>query len=122
MQFEWSVPTLRDRIVQGALLHVMEPIFERDFAPQSYGFRPGKGCKDALRRVNELLKGGHYWVVDADLKSYFDTIPQGRLMDRIREKIADGRVLKLLDQMLQVGVMDSAKGWQPTDQGTPQGR
>ena len=100
----------------------MEPIFERDFAPQSYGFRPGKGCKDALRRVNELLKGGHYWVVDADLKSYFDTIPQGRLMDRIREKIADGRVLKLLDQMLQVGVMDSAKGWQPTDQGTPQGR
>jgi RNA-directed DNA polymerase len=116
-----GVPTLRDRIVQGALLHVMEPIFERDFAPQSYGFRPGKGCKDALRRVNELLKGGQCWVVDADLKSYFDTIPQGRLMDRIKEKIADGRVLKLLEQMLQVGVMDSAKGWQPTEQGTPQG-
>ncbi len=116
-----GVPTLRDRIVQGALLHVMEPIFERDFAPQSYGFRPGKGCKDALRRVDELLKGGSHWVVDADLKSYFDTIPQERLMDRIREKIADGRVLKLLEQMLQAGVMDSAKGWQPTEQGTPQG-
>lgn len=116
-----GVPTLRDRIVQGALLHVMEPIFERDFAPQSYGFRPGKGCKDALRRVEELLKGGSYWVVDADLKAYFDTIPQERLMDRIREKIADGRVLKLLEQMLQAGVMDSAKGWQPTEQGTPQG-
>lgn len=116
-----GVPTLRDRIVQGALLHVMEPIFERDFAPQSYGFRPGKGCKDALRRVDELLKGGSYWVVDADLKAYFDTIPQERLMDRIREKIADGRVLKLLEQMLQAGVMDSAKGWQPTEQGTPQG-
>ena len=99
----------------------MEPIFERDFAPQSYGFRPGKGCKDALRRVDELLKGGSHWVVDADLKSYFDTIPQERLMDRIREKIADGRVLKLLEQMLQAGVMDSAKGWQPTEQGTPQG-
>jgi RNA-directed DNA polymerase len=116
-----GVPTLRDRIVQGALLQVIEPIFERDFAPQSYGFRPGKGCKEALRRVDELLKAGHHWVVDADLKSYFDTIPQGRLMDRIREKIADGRVLNLVEQMLQAGVMDSAKGWQPTQQGTPQG-
>jgi RNA-directed DNA polymerase len=116
-----GVPTLRDRIVQGALLQVIEPIFERDFAPQSYGFRPGKGCKEALRRVDELLKGGHHWVVDADLKSYFDTIPQGKLMERIREKIADGRVLDLVEQMLHAGVMDSAKGWQPTEQGTPQG-
>jgi len=116
-----GVPTLRDRIVQGALLHVMEPIFERDFAPQSYGFRPGKGCKDALRRIDELLKSGHHWVVDADLKSYFDSIPQEGLMERIREKIADGRVLKLVEQMLGAGVMDSVKGWQPTEQGTPQG-
>ena len=116
-----GVPALRDRIVQGALLHVIEPILERDFAPQSYGFRPGKGCKDALRRVDELLKAGNNWVVDADLKSYFDTIPQERLMERIREKIADGRVLKLLATMLQAGVMDSAKGWQPTEEGTPQG-
>jgi len=116
-----GVPTLRDRIVQGALLQVMEPIFERDFALHSYGFRPGKGCKDALRRVDELLKGGSHWVVDADLKSYFDTIPQERLMDRMREKIADGRVLTLIEQMLQAGVMDSVKGWQPTEQGTPQG-
>jgi RNA-directed DNA polymerase len=116
-----GVPTLRDRIVQGALLHEVEPIFEREFAPQSYGFRPGKGCKDALRRVDELLKSGYDWVVDADLKSYFDSIPQDRLMERIKEKIADGRVLKLLEQMLQAGVMDSAKGWQSTAQGTPQG-
>ena len=116
-----GVPTLRDRIVQGALLQVIEPIFERDFALHSYGFRPGKGCKAALRRVDELLEGGSHWVVDADLKSYFDTIPQERLMDRVREKIADGRVLRLLEQMLQAGVMDSAKGWQPTEQGTPQG-
>ena len=116
-----GVPTLRDKIVQGSLLQVVEPIFERDFAPQSYGFRPGKGCKNALRRVDELLQGGSDWVVDADLKSYFDTIPQERLMQRIGEKIADGRVLKLVEQMLQAGVMDSAKGWQPTEQGTPQG-
>jgi RNA-directed DNA polymerase len=116
-----GVPTLRDRIVQGALLQVIEPIFERDFAPQSYGFRPGKGCKNALRRVDELLKSGSYWVVDADLKSYFDTIPQERLMKCIREKIADGRVLALVERMLQAGVMDSVKGWQPTEEGTPQG-
>lgn len=116
-----GVPTLRDRIVQGALLHVIEPIFERDFAPQSYGFRPGKGCKDALRRVDELLKVGQHWVVDVDLKSYFDTIPQEGLMQRIRAKIADGRVLKLVEQMLGAGVMESAKGWQPTREGTPQG-
>jgi RNA-directed DNA polymerase len=116
-----GVPTVKDRIVQGALRHVIEPIFERDFAPQSYGFRPGKGCKDALRRVEELLESGHDWVVDADLKAYFDSIPQARLMGRVREKIADGRVLKLLEQMLQAGVMDTAQGWQPTEQGTPQG-
>jgi RNA-directed DNA polymerase len=116
-----GVPAVRDRIVQGALRHVIEPIFERDFAPQSYGFRPGRGCKAALRRVEELLKSGHGWVVDADLKSYFDTIPQGRLMERIGEKIADGRVLGLIETMLQAGVMEGLKGWQPTDSGTPQG-
>jgi RNA-directed DNA polymerase len=63
VQFAGYVPTVKDRIVQGALRHVIEPIFERDFAPQSYGFRPGKGCKDALRRVDELLASGHDWVV-----------------------------------------------------------
>jgi RNA-directed DNA polymerase len=81
-----GVPTVRDRIVQRALLQVIEPIFERDFANQSYGFRPGKGCKDALGRVDELLKSGHCWVVDADLKSYFDTIPQEGLMEAVRGK------------------------------------
>ena len=75
-----GVPTIKDRTVQGAVLQVIEPIFEREFAPQSYGFRPGKGCKDALRRVDELLKSGHHWVVDADLKGYFDSIPQEGLI------------------------------------------
>ena len=116
-----GVPAVRDRIVQGALRHVIEPIFEREFAPQSYGFRPGRGCKAALRRVDELLKSGHNWVVDADLKSYFDTIPQGRLMERVGQKIADGRVLALLETMLKSGVMDAFEGWQPTESGTPQG-
>jgi RNA-directed DNA polymerase len=119
-----GVPAVRDRIVQGALRHVMEPIFERGFAPQSYGFRPGRGCKGALRRVDELLKSGYGWVVDADLKSYFDTIPQDRLMERVGQKIADGRVLALIETMLKSGVMDALEGWQPIPQsrdGTPQG-
>jgi RNA-directed DNA polymerase len=116
-----GVPAVRDRIVQGALRHVIEPIFEREFAPQSYGFRPGRGCKEALRRVDELLKSGHGWVVDADLKSYFDTIPQERLMERVGQKIADGRVLALIETMLKSGVMDEVKGWQPSESGTPQG-
>jgi hypothetical protein len=116
-----GIPAVRDRIVQGALRHVIEPIFEREFAAQSYGFRPGRGCKAALRRVEELLKSGHGWVVDADLKSYFDTIPHGRLMERVGQKVADGRVLALIEGMLKAGVMEAIKGWQPTENGTPQG-
>ena len=116
-----GVPTVRDRIVQGAVLQVIEPIFEREFAPQSYGFRPGKGCKDALRRVDELLRSGKHWVLDADLKSYFDTIPHERLMERVAEKVADGKVLSLVEGMLQAGVMDTVEGWQATKQGSPQG-
>ena len=116
-----GVPTVRDRIVQGAVLQVIEPIFEREFAAQSYGFRPGKGCKDALRRVEELLRSGNHWVVDADLKSYFDTIPHERLMEQVGDKIADGKVLTLIEGMLQAGVMDSVAGWQATGQGSPQG-
>ena len=118
VHFEWSVPTVRDRIVQGAVLQVIEPIFEREFATQSYGFRPGKGCKDALRRVDELLRSGKHWVLDADLKSYFDTIPHERLMERVGEKVADGKVLSLIEGMLQAGVMDTVEGWQATQQGS----
>ena len=88
-----GIPTVRDRVVQGATRAVLEPIFERDFAEQSYGFRPGRVCKDALRRVDELMKAGYNHVVDADLKSYFDTIPNRQLLERMRRKVADGRVL-----------------------------
>ena len=82
MQFALTVPTVRDRVVQAALRAALEPIFERDFAAQSYGFRPRRGCKDALRRVDTLLKQGYSGVVDADLKSYFDTIPHSTLIGR----------------------------------------
>ena len=116
-----GIPAVRDRIVQAALRHVLEPIFETEFAGNSYGFRPGRGAKDALRRVDTLLKAGHDWVVDADLKSYFDTIPHEGLMALIKERVADGRVLALVERFLRAGVLERAKGWQPTERGTPQG-
>lgn len=115
-----GIPTVRDRVVEKALQNTIEPIFERDFAEQSYGFRPGRGCKDALRRVDQLLKQGKTWVVDADLKSYFDTIPHEQLLKLIEEKVADGRVLELIRKYLKQGVLEEMREWQP-EAGTPQG-
>jgi RNA-directed DNA polymerase len=115
-----GIPTVRDRVVQGAIRHVMEPIFEKEFATHSYGFRPQRGCKDALRRVDALMKSGHVYVVDADLKSYFDTIPHDRLMSRVRERIADERLLTLIETFLKAGIMDGLSDWEP-EAGAPQG-
>lgn len=115
-----GIPTVRDRVVQAAVRHVLEPIFEQEFAEQSYGFRPGRGCKDALRWVTHLLKAGYTHVVDADLKGYFDSIPHERLMERIREKIADGRVLELIELFLKQKVMETMSSGTP-ERGTPQG-
>jgi RNA-directed DNA polymerase len=115
-----GIPTVRDRVVQTALRQVIEPIFEHDFAEHSYGFRPGRGSKDALRRVDALLKSGHLYVVDADLRQYFDTIPHDRLLTRVQEKIADGRVLQLIESFLKQGVLEEMRVWQPTA-GSPQG-
>lgn len=115
-----GIPTVRDRVVQAALLNVLEPIFEWEYAAQSYGFRPNRGCKDALRRVEELLKGGYNWVVDADLKSYFDTIPHELLIERVEEKVSDGTVIQLLKGYLKQDVMDAMRRWTP-EGGTPQG-
>jgi len=115
-----GIPTVRDRVVQGALRNVLEPIFERDFAEHSYGFRPERGCKDALRRVDQLLKAGCSWVVDADIASYFDTIPQDKLLEQVARKVADSRVLELVTSMLRQQVMEALANWTPTA-GTPQG-
>jgi len=115
-----GIPTVRDRVVQAALRNVLEPVFEKDFADHSYGFRPGRGCKDALRRVDALLKQGYSYVVDADLKSYFDTIPHDLLMARIRDKIADNCLLTLVELFLKQQVMEMTAGWTP-ETGTPQG-
>lgn len=115
-----GIPTVRDRVVQTAVKMALEPIFERDFAQHSYGFRPGKGCKDALRRVDQLLKEGYTYIVDADLKSYFDTIPHDRLMDLLAQKVSDGRVLNLIELFLKQGVLDGLQEWTP-EEGSPQG-
>jgi RNA-directed DNA polymerase len=115
-----GIPTVTDRIIQTALKMVIEPIFEVQFRPGSYGFRPGRGCKDALREVDQLLKQGYTHVVDADLKSYFDTIPHERLMARVKGSISDGRVLALIESFLQQEIMTDLACWRPT-MGTPQG-
>ena len=115
-----GIPTVRDRTVQAAIRYVIEPIFDWEFAEHSYGFRPGHGCKDALRRVDSLLKDGFAYVVDADLKSYFDTIPHDRLMGRLRERIADERLLRLIESFLKAGIHDGTEEHEP-EAGAPQG-
>ena len=115
-----GIPTVRDRVVQTAVLMVLEPIFEHEFAEHSYGFRPGRGCKDALRRVDQLLKEGYTYIVDADLKSYFDTIPHDRLMALVAQKVSDGRVLSLIETFLKQDVLDGLQEWTP-ERGRPKG-
>ena len=115
-----GIPTVKDRIVQTALKMVLEPIFEREFLPVSYGFRPGRGCKDALREVDGWLKAGNTWVVDLDFSRYFDTIPHGALLERVRERISDGRVLSLIESFLGQDILEGMERWTP-ESGTPQG-
>jgi len=115
-----GILTVRDRVVQAALCNVLAPLFERDFAAESYGFRPGRGGKDALRRVDQLVKSGYHYVVDADLKSDFDTIPHESLLERVRVKVSDGKVLTLIEAFLKQGVLDDGRQEIP-EEGTPHG-
>jgi RNA-directed DNA polymerase len=115
-----GIPTVRDRVVQTALRLVLEPIFDVTFAAHSYGFRPGRGAKDALRRVDALLRTGYRYIVDADLQTYFDTIPHAPLRARVASTVSDGRVLALLDAFLQQPVFEGLAQW-TVDEGTPQG-
>jgi RNA-directed DNA polymerase len=115
-----GIPTVKDRVVQTAVKFVLEPIFEATFRVTSFGFRPGRGCRDALREVAQLIADGYSYVVDADFESYFDTIPHERLMERVAERISDGRILGLLRGWLQQDIMRDLQRWTPTE-GTPQG-
>lgn len=115
-----GIPTVKDRIVQQAVRLVIEPVFENGFCDGSYGFRPGRGCHDALREVDRLLQEGHTHVVDADLRSYFDTIPHERLMARVTAKVSDGRVLDLIRSWLEADILHGLERWTPAE-GSPQG-
>jgi len=115
-----GIPTVRDRVVQAALVSVLEPIFEATFSGHSHGFRPGRDAKDALTAVLGHLEAGKVFVVDADLKAYFDSIPHGRLLEVVRRKVTDGRVLDLIGMFLKAGIMEDGQMTEP-DAGTPQG-
>jgi RNA-directed DNA polymerase len=115
-----GIPTVKDRVVQTALKMVIEPIFEMQFAPTSYGFRPGCDCKAALREVERLLHSGYIHVVDVDIKGYFDAIPHAPLMQLVKEHIADGRVLDLIEAFLKQGEMSEGDEIK-SQQGSPQG-
>jgi len=115
-----GIPTVKDRVVQAAIKQAIEPIFEKEFLDMSYGFRPGRGAKDALRAVDNALKEGYTWVVDADIQGYFDNIPHDKLMKKVESKISDSKVLNLIESFLKANIMEEMNSWTPT-QGTPQG-
>jgi RNA-directed DNA polymerase len=115
-----GIPAVMDRVVQQALVQRMEGIFEVKCLDCSFGYRKGRSPHDAMRKVWRELNAGNFWVVDADLRQFFDTIDQEKLVDLIADEISDGRVLQLIRDILQSGVMEGGY-WQPTLTGVPQG-
>jgi len=117
-----GIPTVRDRIVQQALLQVLGPIFEAKFSPRSHGFRPGLGCESALRVVDQAIRHGYEWVVDADVRAFFDSVDHEKLLTLLNEEVADGTVLRLIRKILKAGVIEpGVSEAEPTELGTPQG-
>jgi RNA-directed DNA polymerase len=120
---EWrplGIPAVIDRVCQQALLNRLEPIFEPLFDDRSFGYRPGRSAKDALRKIWQEIETGAEWIVDADLKDYFGSIDHDKLLTLVAQRVADGRVLTLIEQMLTAGAMQHGRRF-PTTQGTPQG-
>lgn len=115
-----GIPTVRDRVVQKAIVSVIEPILDHQFHERSFGFRHGRGAHDALRIVEQKLQEGYVYVVDADLKGYFDTIPKDRLMKLLKEHISDNRLLQLIQRFLDQNIMEDLREWTPIA-GVPQG-
>lgn len=116
-----GIPTVADRVVQAALKLVLEPIFEADFAPCSYGFRPNRRAQDAIAEIHHYATNSYRWVLEADIEACFDNIEHAALMDRFRRRISDKRVLALVKSFLKAGVMTTAGSTEGTITGTPQG-
>lgn len=118
-----GIPTIRDRVAQSVCKMIIEPIFEADFEESSYGFRPGRSSKDAMKAIKEHLQEGKTEVLDADLSSYFDTIPHDKLMKVLQLRIADQRILHLIELWLKSPVIEDGeyKGGKKQKMGTPQG-
>ena len=120
---EWrtlGIPTIYDRVCQQALLNRLEPIFEPVFDEANFGYRRGRSTKDALRKVWKEIEGGNEWIVDADLKDFFGSVDHGKLLMLLGRRIADGRVLRLIEAMLRAGSYGKGRLF-PTERGTPQG-
>ena len=115
-----GIPTVRDRVAQRAMLDVIEPILDHQFHERSFGFRHGVGAHDALRIVEQKLQEGYVYVVDADLKGYFDTIPKDRLLAMVEKHISDSRMLKLIKRFLDQNILEELREWTP-ESGVPQG-
>ncbi len=118
-----GIPNIRDRVVQTAAKLLLEPLFEADFEADSYGFRPKRAAHQALDAIREALDAGMYWVIDADVTAYFDTIPHDRLMKTVAQRVVDGAMLALVKRFLEAPIVDERDGGRPhrTRQGTPQG-
>lgn len=118
-----GIPNIRDRVVQTAVKLLLEPLFEADFEPDSYGFRPQRAAHDALDAIRAALHDGMYWVIDADVTAYFDTIPHDRLMKTVAARVVDGAMLALVKRFLDAAIIDEREGGRPKRprQGTPQG-
>ena len=116
-----GIPTIRDRVVQQALKNVIEPIFEAEFLDSSFGYRPEKSAKQAIEQTEEVRDEGHEWVVDADIKAFFDMVNHEKLIDAVAERISDGRVLRLIRSFLEAEVMEEGPGLTESVIGVPQG-